>query len=241
MNCFQWAVPGRALALALFCAAMMPWTAGAQDTSPLKKPVDTPQGLVDEALGVLDSVARDVQFPGFDDHVTQAYGIFIAPAIVRAGVVVGGSGGIGVLLIRDSLDGPWSYPAFYGVASASVGFQIGVQQSQVVMLIMSRDAAHRWLSHNFQLGGDVSVAAGQGAGVGGRSAGVYVYARSEGLYGGLSFEGTGVQYRDDWNSAYYGANVTAERILIERSATNPGADALRREIAALTGSASDGG
>jgi lipid-binding SYLF domain-containing protein len=159
--------------------------------------------------------------------------VLISPEIVKAGFVLGGSGGRGVMLVKDAATGRWEGPAFYNLATASIGFQAGVAVSQTVMLVMTEKALNSFLSNKFKLGGDASVAAGP-VGAGAQSdvkADVYTFARSKGLYGGLNFDGTAVTVNGDWNKAYYGKAVTPVDILVRHSVTNPDANALKAEVA----------
>ena len=175
----------------------------------------------------------DPDMTWFRDNLKNARAVLISPEIVKAGFVLGGSGGRAVMLAKDAATGRWEGPAFYNLATASIGFQAGVSVSQTVMLVMNEKAMNSFLSNKFKLGGDASVAAGP-VGAGAQSsvqADVYTFARSKGLYGGLNFDGTVVTINGAWNKAYYGKAVTPVNILIQHSVTNPGADTLKAEIA----------
>ena len=116
--------------------------------------------------------------------------MLISPSITRAGFVVGGSGGDALLLARDD-GGRWAGPAFYNMGTASVGFQAGVDQSEVVILVMNEKALDALLSRSVKLGGDASVAAGPvGVGASGTvNADMITFSRSKGLFAGVSLEG----------------------------------------------------
>jgi lipid-binding SYLF domain-containing protein len=137
------------------------------------------------------------------------------------------------MLAKDAATGRWEGPAFYTLATASIGFQAGIAKSETVMLVMTEKAFNSFLSNKFKLGGDASVAAGP-VGAGAQSdvkADVYTFARAKGLYGGLNFDGTVVTVNGKWNKAYYGKSATPVDILVRHSVTNPGADALRAQVA----------
>lgn len=175
----------------------------------------------------------DPDMTWFRDNLKNARAVLISPEIVKAGFVLGGSGGRGVMLVKDAATGRWEGPAFYNLATASIGFQAGVAVSQTVMLVMTEKALNSFLSNKFKLGGDASVAAGP-VGAGAQSdvkADVYTFARSKGLYGGLNFDGTAVTVNGDWNKAYYGKAVTPVDILVRHTVTNPDANALKAEVA----------
>jgi lipid-binding SYLF domain-containing protein len=141
-----------------------------------------------------------------------------------------------VLLVRDDKLG-WSYPAFYTLAAGSLGLQIGGEVSEVVLTIMSEKALDAVIDNQMKFGGDVSIAAGplgkglEAATTTNLDSDVYSFAKTSGLFGGLSLEGAGVLKRDSWNTAYYGAGATPYAILIQRRFTNPNAQPLRDAMA----------
>jgi lipid-binding SYLF domain-containing protein len=108
----------------------------------------------------------------------------------------------------------------------------------VVFTIMSAKALDAVLDNQMKFGGDMSIAAGPiGKGIGADTttnleADVYSFAKTEGLFGGISFEGAGILKRDSWNEAYYGAGATPYDIVIARKLTNPNAQQLKNALAA---------
>jgi lipid-binding SYLF domain-containing protein len=182
--------------------------------------------LVENGRFSVENFAADPNMATFRDLVKKARGVLIVPQLVRAGIIIGGSGGTGVLLGRDERTGVWSEPAFYTLGGASFGFQLGVDSSEVVLLFMTNRGVTTLLTNSLKLGGDASVALGPiGAGIGGATAGlsadVVTFSRSRGLYGGISLEGAVVAVRESLNSAYYGRYVTPVDILMRREVSNP--------------------
>src|SRR5690606_25890318 len=108
----------------------------------------------------LDNFQRDPEMTWFRDNVKQARAVIISPRVTRAGLVFGGSGGEAVVLARDPARGGWSAPAFYNIGAGSVGFQFGLDVSEVVMLVMTDRAFNALLSPTFRIGADASIAAG---------------------------------------------------------------------------------
>ena len=190
-----------------------------------------PQQIVDAALVTLNNFAADPDMAGFRETARQAEAVLIVPQLIKAGLVIGGSGGSGVLLARSEKTGRWSHPAFFGMGSASIGAQIGAQASEVVLLVMTRQGLDSLLSTDIKLGADLSVAAGPvGTGKGAQTADVLSYARSKGAYAGLSVEGAVIKPRSKLNSAYYGKPYRPIEILIQGMASNNGADGLRSAL-----------
>jgi len=216
------------VALLLVCFLVLPVTdARAADTS---HAADA-QALVLKSDAVFRSFMVDPNMSWFQKNVDQALGIFILPQMLRGGFIIGGSGGSGVFLSRDSKTGTWSYPAFYTMGSVSIGFQIGADASEIVMMIMTRKGLNAMLSTEFKLGADVSVAAGPvGATAKAQTADVLAFGRSKGAFGGVSIEGAVIAPRSTWNNAYYGQPVGPVDILIRHSVTNPQADQLRKAM-----------
>lgn len=189
--------------------------------------------LVTKAETTFSNFESDPDMKWFRDNIGKAKAVLIAPEIVKAGFILGGSGGRGVLLARNAKTGKWVGPAFYTLATGSVGFQAGISVSEVVMLVMTEKGLNSLLSTSFKVGGDVSVAAGP-VGAGAKSniaADLISYSRAKGIYGGLNLDGTVVSTNDEWNSAYYGKAVTPPDILIRQNVRNPQAIPLQRQVA----------
>jgi SH3 domain-containing YSC84-like protein 1 len=159
----------------------------------------------------------------------------IAPQIVKAGFIFGGSGGRAVLVARDART--WAGPAFYDLATASVGFQAGIEVSEAVIVVMTDKGLNSLLATSFKIGGDASIAAGP-VGAGAKStvtADLISFTRSKGVYGGLNLDGTVVHSNVGWNDAYYGRNnLLPPDILIRKTATSPKSSALLAEVAKAT-------
>jgi SH3 domain-containing YSC84-like protein 1 len=190
------------------------------------------QLLVDKANDSAKRFAADPDMTWFREHLDDAQAILIVPNMFKAGYIIGGSGGSGVMMARQP-ELEWSYPAFYTMGSVTLGLQIGGEVSEVALVIMTKAGRDAMLTNEFKLGGDISVAAGPvGAGAKAQTADVLAFSRTKGgLYGGLNLEGAVITTREDWNRAYYGEEVRAVDILITGSARNPGADALRKTVA----------
>src|SRR5438552_16536893 len=147
---------------------------------------------------------RDPDMTWLQQNINRAKAVMIAPELLKAGFIFGGSGGRAVVLARGS-NGRWVGPAFYTVATASVGFQAGVSVSENVTLVMTDKGFNSLLATSVKLGGDASVAAGPiGAGANADITTDFVaFARSKGVYGGLNLDGTVVHVANNWNRAYY--------------------------------------
>lgn len=196
--------------------------------APLAQAQSEQQQLVNEAQATLSRFVVDPEMSWLQKNIGRAKGVLIAPQIVKAGFVFGGSGGRGVLIAHDPGSKQWRGPVFYSLATASVGFQAGVAVSEAVTLVMTDKGLNTLLATSVKLGGDASVAAGPvGAGAASDVTTDFVsFARSKGVYGGLNLDGTVITANNDWNTAYYGKSVLAPDIVVRGSVTNPGAAGL---------------
>jgi lipid-binding SYLF domain-containing protein len=190
------------------------------------------QGLVDKARITFTEFIGDNNYWWLRDHLNDAKGILVYPQVLKGGFILGGSGGTGVLVVKDEKTGGWGQPAFYTIGSVTFGLQIGGEASQLVVMAMSQKAIDSLLSSSFKFGGDVSVALGP---VGGGAkenitADFISFAKSKGLYAGINLEGSVVNVRDSLNNAYYDKKVTPVDIIIKNEVSNDGSKELRETL-----------
>jgi lipid-binding SYLF domain-containing protein len=196
--------------------------------------------VVVKAAWLMENFMNDGNLEAFRDLIKKAKGVFIIPELLKGAFIIGASGGNGLLLVRDEKSGDWNGPAFYTVGGASFGLQIGGQASEVVILVMTPRGISSFLSNSLKLGADVGVAAGP-VGIGASaatanlSADLISFARSKGLYGGISLDGSLVAVRDGMNQAFYGHKASSTDILIRREARSPKAQRLIEEVAKAAG------
>src|SRR5215471_10763249 len=223
------ASPSRRNALRVLAAATVAGCA-TQSVSPSE-----PEKLVEDAQQTLSNFLRDPSQTWIQDNLGRAKAVLIAPQVVRAGFIFGGSGGRGVLVAREGR--AWVGPAFYNLATASVGFQAGIDLSEVCVVVMTDRGFNSLLSTSFKIGGDASIAAGP-VGAGARStitADLISFTRAKGVYGGLNLDGTVVSTNVPWNDAFYGgSNLLPPDILIRRTVTSPKATPLLADVAKAT-------
>ena len=149
------------------------------------------------------------------DLLDKAEAVAVFPNVIKAGFIVGGRGGSGVISRR--VKGGWSAPAFFKLGGASVGLQIGASSTDFVLLFMNEDALKGLLEDKLELGGEGSVAAGPVGRAAAAStnltldAGIISYSRSRGLFAGLELKGVVINPENDDNRAVYG--MTARDIL----------------------------
>ncbi len=190
------------------------------------------QGIVEKARATFNSFMRDESYGWFHNNLKSVRGLLIYPQVLKAGFILGGSGGTGVLLVRDQKTGQWSQPAFYTIGSVSFGLQAGGEAAEVIVMIMNQKAVDSLLATSVKLGGDTSITVGP-MGVGAKrdiTADMVSLARSKGLYAGLNLEGSVVDVRESLNKAYYGKSARPAEIIVENKVKNRGSNRLRETL-----------
>ncbi len=198
-----------------------------------KDPPDLSRHLVNASVGTVERFRKNTDFPQFVPMLDKAKAVMIFPSLIKAGFVGAAEGGSGVLLARRD-DGSWTSPAFYTLAAGSIGLQLGIQDTEMVMIIRSPGALESILTHQGKLGADMGITVGTlGAGAEAATttnlgADVIAYVNANiGVFGGASLEGTALARRHDLNQAYYGQTLEPRDIVIAGNVSNPHADTLR--------------
>ncbi|MDO5563082.1 MAG: lipid-binding SYLF domain-containing protein [Synergistaceae bacterium] len=180
---------------------------------------------------LINKMAQESDASSLADVINSGRGVAIFPAVTKAGLIVGGQVGEGVVFLKKG-KGKWSGPAFMGLSGASVGFQIGAQSVGLVLVITNEDGLRAFTGDNsFKLGADVAIAAGPvgrdaSAATDGRArASIYSYSMSKGLFAGVSVEGCVINQNRDASEAYWGRPLTPKAALAK-----PATD---RRVAAL--------
>lgn len=199
----------------------------------------TANDLVNQATETVQRFKSMPDLKKFANYMPDARGIVVLPSVIKGGFMLGGEGGNGVLLAKTDNDS-WSPPAFYALGAASFGIQMGLQDTEIILVLRSDEAVTAILEHQGKLGADAGLTLGTiGKGVEistttNIGVDILAFANSKiGLFGGAALEGAVLVRRVDLNEAYYGQGTTPRGILYQGQGQNPQADRLR---AALTGS-----
>jgi lipid-binding SYLF domain-containing protein len=194
------------------------------------------QVVIDGSRKTLADLRRDKAFGNAEQLIRRARAVMIVPRLTKGGFIIGGEGGDGVVMVRGRAG--WSDPAFSVIGAASFGLQAGLEQSELILLVMTEKGVNGLLNDNFKLGAQAGIAVVTlGSGVEGALAGatppdVVVWSSSTGLYGGLTVDGSVIRSRPNWDAAYYGRAVTTRDVLFGR-VTAARATELSREMNAL--------
>ncbi len=172
---------------------------------------------VEDAVEVLklSSKVPEQRIPNW--LLRDAQAIAVVPDVVKAGLVLGGRRGRGLVSVRDN-NGAWSTPSFITLTGGSIGFQAGVQKTDVILVFKTRRSIETIVNGTFTLGGDAAVAAGpigreaRAATDAGLQAEIYAYSRSRGLFAGVSLDGSALKIDHDNNASVYGSDATPRKI-----------------------------
>jgi lipid-binding SYLF domain-containing protein len=204
--------------------------------APMARAQSEQQVTVDGARKVLGDLRHDKAFGNARQLLRQAKAVFIVPKLIKGGFFVGGEGGDGVMMVQGR--GGWSAPGFFAIGAASFGLQAGLEQSEMVMLIMTQKGLDGVLHDNFKIGAQagisvVTLGSGVEGAIGGASLpDVVVWSSSTGLYGGLTVDGSVIKSEPNQDSAFYGHPVTSRGVLYG-PVTSPRAAPLRQQLNSL--------
>lgn len=169
--------------------------------------------VMEEILDVPDGIPREL--------LDNAACVIVLPSVTKVAIGIGGSYGRGAMVCRTgaTFAGPWGAPAMYALGGGSLGFQLGGQSTDLVLLVMNNRGVEALLTSKVQLGASLSAAAGPK----GRDAGASTdatlraemlsYSRSRGLFAGVSLEGASLRPDDDASAEIYGRKITARDIV----------------------------
>jgi lipid-binding SYLF domain-containing protein len=169
--------------------------------------------VMQEVLDVPDNIPQEL--------LEKAECVIVIPSMTKVALGIGGSYGRGAMSCRtgEAFKGPWGAPAMYALDGGSVGFQLGAESTDVVLLVMNNRGVDALLSSKVTLGGNISVAAGpKGRNLDASTdvtlrAEILSYSRARGLFAGVSLEGTSLRPDDDASRAVYGRRLSARAIV----------------------------
>ncbi|HXX11220.1 MAG TPA: lipid-binding SYLF domain-containing protein [Burkholderiales bacterium] len=202
-----------------------------------KKAPPTPAEEAEQHVALAEKTFENFWLdPGQDSfrrRLSTAQGVLIIPISARIGFIFGGQGGRGVLVTRDA-SGKWGGPAFYTLTYASVGLQVGVQVSEVVILVMTQNAVNSLLSSSVRGGVDAALAGGP-VGTGSQTSfqGDFLsFYRSKVAYAGLNINGNVLSSNDTWNAGFYGKPINTADILVRHEVSSPKGEGLVNQVSA---------
>ena len=192
----------------LFCAllaAVPAWAAA------------TPESLIKDSIDVLKAMAKESDVSDMADVIRGAHAVAFVPAMYKAGFLIGGEYGEGLILRKKN--GKWFGPSFYNLGGASAGLQLGVQKTAFVLVVNNEKGVEAFLRSRTKLGTDVAVAAGPMGRRGDAAtdaqfkASIYSYSMSKGLFLGVSLDGAVLSISVKRNKEYWKKDMSADNAL----------------------------
>jgi lipid-binding SYLF domain-containing protein len=182
---------------------------------------------VKESATVLGEImkASDSTIPA--SVLGKAEGIAIFPSTIRGGLIVGAERGRGILSVRDATTRAWSPPAFLTITGGSLGLQIGLRATDLVLVIQNRRGLENLVRNEFKIGAGAAATAGpvgrdaQAATDIQMRAEILSYSRSRGLFAGATLEGATIRQDEDANGRFYGEKLTTRQVVFDNKAKAP--------------------
>lgn len=194
---------------------------------------------VNDAASVVKRMESE---PGMDRLLSQAKGVFIVPEYGRAALGVGGSGGAGVLLVKNN--GTWGEPAFYNIGGISIGAQAGAEGGPIAMVLTNDKAVNSFKQkNNFALSADAGLTIVDWSKMAQGEAGagdVVAWSGTKGLFGSAAIGVQDIRYNQDQTAAYYRKPNLAANDVISGKVRNPHADVLKQALAATASGTATG-
>jgi lipid-binding SYLF domain-containing protein len=226
-----------------FILAMSPALAAPPDdhpAAPALKDASNQAKKIDDAVRALEEMMKESDKSIPVGLIRDCAGIAIIPDVIRAGLVIGGRHGKGVVLVRTG-GGGWSEPAFIDLKGGSIGWQAGVQSADIILVFRTPRSVENLAKGKFTLGADAGIAAGPLGRTAEAStdtelkAEILSYSRSRGLYAGLTLQGSSIQEDRKANREFYGRAIAPKEIFAGQVGAVPEAVAkLKSALAAFT-------
>ena len=199
------------------------------------------QGKENEKIQAANKVL--VEFSNMKEKIPQKLfdvteGIIIVPKLLNAGFVIAGKRGKGIAMVKNA-NGTWSDPVFVTITGGSIGFQVGVQSVDLVLIFKNRETLQKIGTGSFTIGGDASVTAGP---VGRNSsastdykmdAEIYSYSKSKGLFAGISISGSALDIDEKSNNSFYGQALDAQTIFANNRSTSTDVIGIKQTLSNL--------
>lgn len=197
----------------LFALAVAPMLAARPDKERVTDRLENSGTVMDEIMNIPDNIPQDL--------LDKAECVIVFPSVLKAAFIIGGSFGRGAMACRtgEHFTGPWGAPTMMALEGGSIGFQLGGQATDFVLLVMNPRGAMAILNSKVKLGADMSAAAGpkgrdaEAATDATLRAEILTYSRARGLFAGISLEGSTLRPDNDANEKLYGKKLTATEII----------------------------
>jgi len=206
--------------------------------APLEDDMKEAQEQASKAAKVFDEIMAIPEGGIPQSLLDHAECIAVFPSVIKAGFIIGGRGGKGLVSCRNANTGAWGPPEFLKIGGGSFGLQIGAQATDLVLVVMNRHAADLFTKDRFEVGGEASASAGP---VGRTAAAstdlptfrseILSYSRSRGAFAGLEIKGSVITRDKDLNRAVYGRKGNSTEILTDGVSVPAGVGVFQQTLA----------
>ena len=177
----------------------------------------TAESIIDDAVSMINEISKQGDASEMAKTLKTSYAVALVPSMLKAGFVIGGEYGEGLILRYEK--GKWYGPSFYNIGGGSFGFQIGAQSVSLLLAVVNQKGVDAFMHSRTKLGGDIAIAAGptgrraEAATDARARASIYSYSISKGLFAGVSLEGSVISISVKRNKEFYGKKISAEDAL----------------------------
>ncbi len=184
----------------------------------------SPSERIQDSVAILQEMFRQPDMEAGLTLLQKAKGVAIFPAVIKAGVMIGGRYGEGLVLVRDER-GRWYGPHFVKIKGVSYGLQFGAQSTALVMVITNANGLKGFTGDKVTIGGELAVAAGPVGRSGSAAtdsklqAAIYSYSLSKGAFAGISLEGSIIEVDEKANAEYWGKEISPEKALASKASS----------------------
>ncbi|MCL2147049.1 MAG: lipid-binding SYLF domain-containing protein [Synergistaceae bacterium] len=177
----------------------------------------SPRTIISDAIDVLQEMGNQDDVGKMAELIDNGHGVAIVPSMIKAGIIIGGQHGYGLILARK--DKQWYGPSFFEMTGGSIGLQIGAQKVSLLFCINNQAGMKAFTDNKSKLGANIGLAAGPvgretGAATDGSfRASIYSYSMAKGLFAGVNLDGTAVGANHKMNNDYWGEKISIEQAL----------------------------
>ncbi|MDM8536842.1 lipid-binding SYLF domain-containing protein [Desulfobacterales bacterium HSG17] len=229
----------KSFTIIIFIIFLLTLTACSGTTNVKSESAKTPQQeIVDSSAIAVRIMRSNPDNRSLNYLLKHAKGVLIFPKNIKAGFLLAGEAGQGIMAAKDE-DGNWSSPAFYNMTGGSVGLQVGLQRSSVILVFMNDRVFNSAIDSGLTLGVDATVAAGSSsfnmtASTKTIYSDIYYFATVEGLFAGIAMDGCVISINNGDNQAYYNSKAEPREILLDRELDNSEANVLKIALMTLS-------
>jgi len=175
---------------------------------------ERPEAIMLLASATLKDMANAVEWEKVSPYMQECVAIGVFPGLKKGGYIIGGQFGRGVIVHKTG-NGKWTAPAFYKIKGGSIGFQLGIQEIDLILIFQTEKSFRDFLQKGYDIGVAVSAAAGPiGRNFQKKQGDIFAYSKAKGLFAGISISGAKLSFDFDWSKSFYKEAYNEKMILV---------------------------